>query len=141
MDELDFIDALSDRSSERSSAAKTFLGKLKTSGIDKKQVGAALAGAGILGGMAYASMKPGRSGKSSEQNVTQRVVASNEAMKDQAERDNRPLTFAEDIMTIGGSSAKRLADVFARHPARGAVMVAPFGALAGLMLLKSFSPK
>ena len=140
MNELDFIDALGDKGTKRASAAREFLGKLKEAGFGP-EIAAGLAGAGLLSGIGYAAMKPGKGGSSSkEQRSAIALIASNEAAKDQAERDNRPLTFREDVTDAIAPSSKRLADVMARHPVKAALLLAPQGALAGfgaLRLLKA----
>jgi len=152
MNELDFIDALSDRDTRRDAAAREFLGKLKTSGLQETaaqtlgwmkghvpEIGAATAGAVLLTGGQYL-MNRSKNGKPSvEQRSARALLASSEAAKDAAERDNRPLTFKEDFMAAGARSAKEWSDAFERHPGRGALKVAPVGAvmgLGGLALLK-----
>jgi hypothetical protein len=154
MNELDFIDALSDRDSKRATAAREFLGKLKTSGVvdsikqfgkvtkdfaqrNAPQIGAGLAGAGVVSGATYLRSLSKGGKPSSDQQMTSALLASSEARKDQAERDHRPISFREDMTDAIYPSAKNIADVFARHPVRGALMVAPAGALAGLAILKA----
>lgn len=140
MNELDFIEALSEKTERR---AQELMSKLKTSGVKDlvakhgRQIGAGLAGAGALTGLAYSAFKPGKGGKSSaEQKLTSMAVASNEAMKDQAERDGRPLTFREDFTDAVVPATKRVADTMARHPVKGSLLFAPVGAVAGLRILK-----
>lgn len=135
MNELDFIEALQEKSA---GAREVASGLSKLVAQHKAELAAGVAGAGILTGMAYSSMKPGRGGKPSvEQKVTGALAASTEALKDQAERDNRPLTFREDMTDAIAPASKRMADVLARHPVKGALLVAPAGALAGLRILKA----
>jgi len=147
MNELDFIDALSARA-ERAVAAKEFLGKLKTAGPLKEatrflpkltptQIAVGLTGAAVTGGLAYQAFKPGPGGTPSEdQKFMAGLARSNEAIKDQAERDNRPLTYREDITDKITSIGPRTADVFARHPVKGALVFAPQGAVAALTMLR-----
>jgi len=136
MNELDFIKALSDREKvagikEMASSAMQFA-KRKA-----PEIGAGLLGAGLVGGFTYQRSK-GVGGKPSpDQQLTSALLASSEARKDQAERDHRPVSFREDLTDAIMPSAKNIADVFARHPVRGAVMIAPTGALAGLAILKA----
>lgn len=135
MNELDFIEALREKTAGPGEIASTIA---TLAAKHRSEIAAGVAGAGILGGMAYSSMKPGRGGKpSAEQKVTSALIASNEAKKDQAERDNRPVSFREDLTDAVAPASKRVADIFARHPVKGALLVAPFGALAGLRILKA----
>lgn len=135
MNELDFIEALQEKTA---GAKEIATGIANTVARHKHELAAGAAGAGLLSGMAYTSMRPGRGGKpSAEQKMTAAFAASNEAMKDQAERDNRPLTFREDVTDAVAPASKRMADVLARHPVKGALLLAPAGALAGLRILKA----
>lgn len=154
MNELDFIEALSDRDSKRATAAREFLGKMKTAGLvdhlrnaataaqgfvkeHPQEIGAALLGAGALTGAQYLRNRSSNGKPSADQKMMGALLASTEAMKDQAERDNRPLSFREDITAAVTPAAKNVADVMARHPVKGAVLIAPVGALAGLRILKA----
>jgi len=135
MNELDFIEALQEKNA---GAREIAAGIAKAVSARKHEIAAGVAGAGLLTGMAYSSMKPGSGGKPSvEQKVTGAFAASAEARKDQAERDNRPLSFREDVTDAVAPASKRMADVLARHPVKGALTVAPFGAVAGLRILKA----
>ena len=143
MDDFDFLNALTDKEFKRKAVAEEVFGKQKTSGImdlvkgKAPEIGAALAGAGLASGAQYLMNRKPPGGKSVEQRAATAFLASSEAVKDQAERDNRPLTFREDMTDAIAPSSKRMADVLARHPVKGAVLVAPVGALAGLRILKA----
>jgi hypothetical protein len=149
MNELDFIEALTDETPSGSDA-RELLGKLKTAGVREiaqsalgmakqyaPEIAAGTAGAGLLTAGQYLSNR-GRNGKKSpEQRAATVFATSAEAMKDQAERDNRPLNFREDLTAAVAPASKNIADVLARHPMKGALLVAPVGAYAGLRILKA----
>lgn len=132
MNELDFISALRGPSGKEKTA-----GLLDTLKNKAPQIGAGLAGAGVLTGAQYLMNKKNGNQASSAQKAGLALLTSSEAVKDQAERDNRPLTFREDITSATAPSIKNLGDVLARHPVKGALLVAPAGALAGLRILKA----
>ena len=147
MNELDFIEALSDKGS---SDSRELLGKLKTSGLQElastalgagkqyaPEIAAAATGAGAAALGQYLMNKSKGGKKSPEQRASAVIATSAEAMKDQAERDNRPLNFREDLTSAVAPASKNVADVLARHPVKGALLVAPFGAYAGLRILKA----
>lgn len=136
MNELDFIDALSGR--EKTSGIKEMASSAIQYAKGKApEIGAGLLGAGLLGGYSYHRSRSAAGKPSLDQNLTSALLASSEARKDQAERDHRPISFREDMTDAIAPSAKNIADVFARHPVRGSVMVAPAGALAGLAILRA----
>jgi len=136
MNELDFIEALSNR--EKTSGVKEMASSAIQYAKGKApEIGAGLLGAGILGGYTYHQSKSVGGKPSRDQQLTSALLASSEARKDQAERDHRPISFREDMTDAIAPSAKNIADVFARHPVRGSVMIAPAGALAGLGILRA----
>lgn len=143
MDDFDFLNALTDKDFKRKAVSEEVFGKQKMSSLmdvlkgRAPEIGAAVAGAGLATGAQYLMNRKPPGGRSAQQRAASAFLASTEAVKDQAERDNRPLTFREDMTDAMAPSSKRMADVLAKHPVKGAVLVAPVGALAGLRILKA----
>jgi len=141
MNEIDFIEALSDGKSKTAGVLDSLKARAPAAlaAIKAKtpEILAALGGAGLVGGGQYL-MNRGKDGKPSvQQRAGQASVEGAEALKSRAKKEKRPLTFSEDLSTTSASAAKGYADTLARHPGKGALLVAPVGALAGLKILKA----
>lgn len=136
MNELDFINALSDK--EKTAGAKEYANSLMAVLKSRSpEIAAGAVGAAGATGLQYLMNRSVRGQPSTEQRAATALLTSVEAAKDQAERDNRPLTFKDDFLAAGAKSAKNWADVFQKHPGKGALLVAPAGAYIGLRVLKA----
>lgn len=147
MNELDFIDALCDKSTKRDTAAREFLTRVKTAGSSQavtqfvrqhaQEIGSALVGAGLATGAQYFANKEGKGGKPSVQQVAARSLEEKQkGVEQKAKREGRELSFREGMQSATAPSASRASDVLAKHPVKGALLAAPAGAAAGLFILK-----
>lgn len=145
----DFIEALSDAG--RKEAGADYLKKLKTSGakemvqhgiakalMHKPEIISALAGAALAGAGTYAMSKGGKGGKpSAEQRMARSLVSSSQTADHEDAAAGKTPKFRQAITRAAAPGISNIADVLAKHPGKAALMAAPFGATAGLRLLKS----
>lgn len=134
MDEHDFFDALAHRPIE----GEVLLRKLKTANaasdfIRKNAVpiAGALAGGAILGTKQYLDSRPGPSGKSSDQETTQRMEKAMQDRMDGLKQQGKTPGFSDEMASHGSKTLKGMADVLAKHPGRGALMALPAGLSMG----------
>lgn len=114
-----------------SAAAKGFMGS------NSSRIVAGLAGAGLAAGFQYMQARKGPTGTSFEQGLARRSV---EALEESAERKRalgQDTGFTHDLTMATAKGARNFAEVLAKHPVRGALLAAPFGASAGLLALKA----
>lgn len=136
MNELDFIEALSDRDLTKVAG---LVDSLKSK---SPEILAALVGAGVLGSGVYLSSRIGSGGKlSAEQRAARTSVEATKSMERRAKEDKRPLSFSESLLSASSKSLPGYADALTAHPVKGALLFAPAGALAGLQILKALKPK
>ena len=148
MTELDFIDALSDKSLKRKTAAREFLNRVKTAGVSEAvtqfvhqnahEIGAALAGAGTFVAGQYILNRGGKDGKpSAQQSFTRSIEGNQKLLERQAKKEGRGLSFREELNSALAPAVNKVSDTLAKHPGKGALLAAPAGALIGLRILKA----
>ena len=143
MNENDLFDALAAPSKEKLAGIMDSLKMVPRATIEyvkahPQEVAGALVGAGALTLAQYTQNRPGKDGTSIQQRLSQRVVDSTEDMKDEAERSGKPLGFFKDLTQATAPAVKGVSDVLARHPVKGALLVAPAGASLGYGLASKF---
>ncbi len=149
MNDADFYDSLSNEAVAKREAQAFFLkqsSQAQVAGAAAKgflannshAIVAGLAGAGLAAGYQYMQSRKGPTGTSFEQGTARRAV---EALEEGAARKHaigKDTGFTHDLAMATAKGAQHFADVLAKHPKRGALLAAPFGASAGVLALKAF---
>jgi hypothetical protein len=152
MNELDIINALSDKEPRRQAALEF----LKTSGVadmgkalaewaskglkaNAPEIGAALGGAALTGAAQYLMARPRKGGLSIDQAGSGAALRAQKLMESEAKRDGRQLTYREEMQKAMVPALKGVADASAKYPGKSALMAASSGSLAGLALLKALT--
>lgn len=143
MNELDLFDVLAEPSREKLAGVLDSLKTVPKATIEyvkahPEQVAGALVGAGALTLAQYAQNRPGKSGTSVQQRLSQKAVDATNEMKRDAKRDGKPLGLTADLAQATAPAVKGVSDVLARHPVKGALMVAPAGGMLGYTLASRF---
>lgn len=132
MDELDFLNGL-----QKEAGAKDTVKDLAYKAKDfvsahKHELMGGAAGALAAGGMQYAASRPNKDGLSAEQKAARELIESLNSKKKQ-----NP-SFSEEMSGVAAKSYKDTSDVFAKHPGKAAILVAPAGAAMGSALVRLF---
>lgn len=152
MNELDIINALSDKEPRRQAALEflktsSFGGTMKSLaevGAQKVRenavpIAAALGGAALAAGGQYLMSRPRDGGKkpSIDQLTTSAAQKATDSMASEAKKSRRPLSYREEVQKATAPALTGIANANTKHPGKSALVAAPFGAAAGLALLKA----
>lgn len=147
MDHRDFLNALSAGRFPSNEAAEYFSELRKNAGakellsggaevLSKHKaplIGAAV-GAATATALQYLANKPGKSGKSRERMATEQSLAGHEKNLAESQSQGKEPGFSQQLAHIRARQAAEIAKLNEKHPARGALLAAPLGAVAGSTL-------
>lgn len=150
-DELELSRSLETRPSKEESAA--FLRKL--SGIKEDaqaasklllpiamrmapSIAAGAVGGGVASGLQYVSSKPGKSGKSRTQEMTEKALRASQAAVDEETQTHGKPTFETASAHVRSKAMKEQADLSAQSPGKAALRAFPVGVAKGMGIYTGF---
>lgn len=102
------------------------------------EIAGALAGAAALTAVQYHASKPGKSGTSAEQRMIAAMDQAHQKSVTETKAEGKEPGFASDLSKASIDSARPFSDLLAKHPGKGAaLMAAPMGATTGWQLAKT----